>query len=96
MTPAAIKREIKGFCERRKNDWERAEFQSWITGYYSSRWIACLLSKKNKPPENPLDKEKQVDITKMTTEEIRECHENTLERLDLMARMALGVKGGQE
>ena len=55
-----------------------------------------MFSKKNKPPENPMDKEETEDITKITTEEIKKCHENTLERLDLMARMALGVKGGQE
>ena len=35
MTPKVVRSTIEGFWDRRKNDWERAEYQAWVTGYYT-------------------------------------------------------------
>lgn len=93
MTPGAVNRWIEGYWKRKKNDWERAEWQSWQIGAYVMCAIGASFSKKVKYPDNPLKREGPVDISKMTEDEIAKEHEKVLENLDLLAKMALGVKG---
>lgn len=61
MTPAAIKREIEGAWERRNDEWERAHWQAWATGYFVKCAIGSSFSRKVKYPENPM-KEKSASI----------------------------------
>lgn len=82
---------IDGYWKRKKNDWEKAEYQSWLTAYYTVYSIGVNLSKKAKFPNNPLNEEKAItDISEMDTEDIAKAHSDFLEKLDLMARMAMG------
>ena len=91
MTPLAIRLQIEGFWKRRKNDWEKAEYQSWLTGYFTMNAVGTNISKKVKYPDNPLNKQEMiVDISDMDEEEITKVHEDFLEKLDLMARTAFG------
>lgn len=93
MTLNAVKSEIEGFQKRKKNDWERAEYQSWLTGYYTLRGTAMLFSKKNKYPDNPLKQEEaEVDVDELSEFELAKLHEKELEKLDLLARTAFGIK----
>lgn len=57
MTPLAIRMEIEGYTERKKNEEEMIEHQSWLNGYYTMYAIGSNLSKKIKYPKNPLEEE---------------------------------------
>lgn len=92
MSMMSIKLEIEGFQDRKKNEWERTEYQSWLTGYYTLRGTAMLFSKKNKYPDNPLEKDEvEIDVEGLSDYELAELQEKELEKLDLMARLAFGI-----
>lgn len=93
MTPRQIRMEIEAYWKRRKSEWERSEYQAWLTGYFTIYSIGINLSKKVKFPDNPLNKEiPTTDVSQMNDEEIANIHEGFLERLDLMSKMAIGGK----
>lgn len=80
---------IDGFWKRKKNDWEKAEYQSWLTAYYVTYSIGMNLSKRIKFPDNPLHQEQSItDISGMDDDEIANVHEEFLRSLDLMAKAA--------
>lgn len=89
MSMRSIKLEIEGFQDRKKNEWERTEYQSWLTGYYTLRGTSMLFSKKNKYPENPLSvKEVVVEDMELTDEEKDEWAMKWLDRLERMSKPA--------
>lgn len=93
MTPRAVRTHIEGFYNRRKNEWEKEEYNSWLSGYFNMYAIGANMSKKVKYPDNPLNKEKAItDISEMDEEEIAKVHEDYLNKLDLIARTAFGKK----
>lgn len=92
MSVRSIRIEIEGFQDRKKNEWERTEYQSWLTGYYTLRGTAMLFSKKNKYPDNPLKQDEvEIDVEGLSDYELAELQEKELEKLDLMARLAFGI-----
>lgn len=89
MTLREIRMHIDGFWKRKKSEWEKVEYQSWLTAYYVTYSIGSNFSKKVKFPNNPLNQEQSVmDISKMDEDEIAKAHEDFLEKLDLMAKTA--------
>ena len=74
MTPAAIKRQIKAFWEQKKNDWERSEYESWVSGWYVMNAIACCISKKHKYPKNPMEQKQLVVEDMVLTEEEKDYY----------------------
>lgn len=69
MTPKSIKLYIEGYWKRRKNEWEKAEYQSWLTSLYNISAIGCSISRKVKYPKNPMEQEKVIVEDMMLTEE---------------------------
>lgn len=91
MTMREVRMHIDGCAKRKKEEWERIEYQAWLTAYYTTYSIGVNLSKKAKFPENPLNQENAVvDTSNMDEEDIAKVHEDFLEKLDLMARVAMG------
>lgn len=91
MTLREIRMHIDGFWKRKKSEWERSEYQAWLTAYYTSYSVGVNLSKKVKFPDNPLNQEKAItDVSGMDDDEIAAIHEDFLEKLDLMAKAATG------
>lgn len=91
MTPRAVKTHIEGFYDRRKNEWEKEEYNSWLSGYFTMYAIGANMSRKVKYPENPLNKKDAIkDVSQMDEEEIVKAQEDYLNKLDLMARAAFG------
>lgn len=91
MSPKAIRLHIEGCLKRKKEEWERTEYQAWLGGYFTMYAIGANFSKKIKYPENPLTQDKAItDISNMDEEEIANAHQDFLEKLDLMARTAFG------
>ena len=87
MTPAAIKREIEGFYERRKNDWERVQYQSWLSGLYVMNAIEACLSRKNRYPNNPMEQKEIITDDLMLTEEQKDYYRDQfVKRLQRMER----------
>lgn len=104
MTPAAIKREIEAFWERESQLWDRAQWQSWATGYFVQCAIGSSFSKRFKYPENPL-KQKSESIKEIA----KRNHKSEAElqqELQFMSRLVdqananiekrLKRRGGQE
>ena len=84
---------IDGYWKRKKNEWEQSEYQAWLTAYYTVYSVGVNLSKKVKFPNNPLKEETAImDISEMDEDKIVEIHADFLEKLDLMAKVAFGVK----
>ena len=97
MSMMSIKLEIEGFQDRKKNEWERTEYQSWLTGYYTLRGTAMLFSKKNKYPDNPLKQDEvEIDVEGLSEYDLAELQEKELEKLDMMARLAFGINKDTE
>ena len=69
MTFGAVKRHIDAYWKRRKNEWERTEYQAWLIGAYTMNAIAAAFSKKAKYPKNPLEQPKKQETTQYTPEE---------------------------
>lgn len=78
MTPKAITYTIDGFSKRRKNAWEKAEYESWLTGYYVLRAIGCAFSKKNQYPKNPMQEETIVVEDMELTEDEKQMYTEKL------------------
>ena len=86
MTLASIKRHVEGFRNRQKNDWERAEYQAWLTGHYVTYSIGVNISKKVKYPKNPMEQEVIVVEDMELTDEEREYYtQKWFEKLQGMA-----------
>lgn len=86
MTPAAIKRAIEAFWDRQKNVLEQAEYNAWLTGYYTMYAIGCNLSKKTKYPKNPIQKESMVVADMEVAEDEKEKYtEMWMNKLLLMS-----------
>ena len=91
MTLNSVYRKLEAYTERRKEEIELMEHQSWLNGYFVMYAIASNFSKKVKYPKNPIKEEQAItDISGMSEDEIAEIHSNFLEKLDLMARTTLG------
>ena len=91
MTLREVRIHIDGFAKRKKEEWERTEYQAWLTAYYTVYSIGVNVSKKAKFPDNPLNHEKMIiDTSDMDEEEIAKVHKDFLEKLDLMARTVMG------
>ena len=87
MTPAAIKREIEAFFKRQKNKWERAEYQSWLTGLYVMNSIGCCFSRRNKYPPNPMEQQKiNTEELELTEEQKEYYRQKFVERLQRMEK----------
>lgn len=85
-TPHAIQITIESFWKSRKNDWERAEYQAWLTGYYVQYAIGASLSKKIKYPKNPMEEETVViEDMELTEEETIFYTEKFFAKLEHMA-----------
>lgn len=86
MTPKALKIQIEGFWKQRKNDWERTEYQSWLTGLYVMNAIGCSISRKHKYPKNPMEQQEVVQEDLELTEEQKDFHRkqflNRLQRME--------------
>lgn len=89
MTLREVRMYIDGFWKRIKKEWERSEYQSWLTAYYVTYSIGTNFSKKIKFPNNPLNQEQSImDVSSMDEDEIAKAHEDFLEKLDFMAKSA--------
>lgn len=86
MTFGAVKRHIDAYWKRRKNEWERTEYQAWLIGAYTMNAIAAAFSKKAKYPNNPLEQNKPVDVSNLNEEQLADMQEKYLLQLDFMAR----------
>ena len=86
MTLSAIENTISGFRKRQKNDWERAEYQSWLNGYYNMYAIGVNISKKVKFPRNPMEQDKVIiedmDLTDDEKDFYREQFVKRLQRME--------------
>ena len=91
-TMTDIRQRIEVYREDKVNEAKELEFKAWLSGLYVRNAITSSFSKKSKYPENPLNREEPIDIEKMTEDELIDAQEQALKKLDLMARMALGVK----
>lgn len=82
MTPLAIRLEIEGYAERKKNEIELSEHQSWMNGYYTMHAIGANLSKKIKYPKSPLEEERiVVEDMELTEEEKNNWRKKIFSRL---------------
>ena len=91
-----INQRVKVFREEKKWETKEIEYHSWLTGLFVRAAIISAFGKNHKYPENPLDKEEPINIEEMSKDEITEIHKNALEKLDLMAKTALGIKSEKE
>ena len=73
-----IKRQIEAFWKRRKNEWERTEYQCWLSGLYVLNAIGCSFSKKAKYPDNPMIHKRVVVEDMVLTEEEKEKYRKEL------------------
>ena len=94
MTPKIVRSTIEGFWDRRKNDWERAEYQAWVTGYYTMYSVGVNFSTKIKYPKTPMKTEEPIDVESMDENELADRHEKMLLQLDLMAKNAMKGRQG--
>jgi hypothetical protein len=78
MTPKALKIQIEGFWKQRKNDWERTEYQSWLTGLYVMNAIGCSVSRKHKYPKNPMEQQQVIRDDLDYTEEQKDLYRKQL------------------
>lgn len=82
MTLRAVKIRIEKFWEGRKNDWERSEYQAWLTGYYTMYAIGTNLSRKIKYPKNPMEEDKIIiEDMKITEDEAEHYRDEFIKRL---------------
>lgn len=87
MTPAMIKRQIKAYWEQRKNEWEKAEYQSWLNGWYTLNAIACSFSRKHKYPKNPMEQEQVIVEDMVLTEDEKDYYRDKfVKRLQRMQK----------
>ena len=91
MTLREVRMHIAAYWKQKKNEWEKSEYQAWLTAYYTVYSIGVNLSKKVKFPNNPLNEENAImDVSEMDKDEIANVHADFLEKLDLMARVSMG------
>lgn len=96
MTPEGIRLQIEAFWKTRKNEWEKAEYQSWLTGYYTMYAIGSNISRKIKYPKNPMEEERVVvEDMELTEEEKIIYQEQLFNRLLLMSNKRKGVEQGK-
>ena len=69
--------EIEGFWNRRKNEWELAEYQAWVSGAYNLRAIASAFSRNAKYPGNPMQEE-SINVEELTDDELAGIQEQYL------------------
>lgn len=94
MTPQSLKLAIESYWKRKKNEWERTEYQAWLTGYFTTYSIGVNFSKKVKYPKNPLENKTEIkEVDEMDTKELTKVHEDYMKKLDLLAKVAMGNKG---
>lgn len=87
MTPKSIKLYIEGYWKRRKNEWEKTEYQSWLTGFYNISAIGCSISRKIKYPKNPMEEQKiYVEDIELTEEQAEAARQDFLARLQRMEK----------
>ena len=100
MTPKAVKLYIEGYWKRRKNEWEKAEYQSWLTGLYNISSIGCSISHKVKYPKNPMEQQKvyveDIDLTEEQKEAARQDFLARLQRMEKRFNKAKERKNGFE
>lgn len=100
MTPAAVKREIEAFWKNRKNEWERSEYQSWLSGLYVMNAIGASLSKKHKYPQNPMNQQAVIQEDLELTQEQADYYRNQfvarLQRMEKRFNRAKEKKNGTE
>lgn len=89
MTLKSVRMEIEGFWNRRKNEWELAEYQAWVSGAYNLRAIASAFSRNAKYPGNPMQEE-SINVEELTDDELAGIQEQYLLSLDRMAKRATG------
>lgn len=96
MTPGAVQLHIEAFWNVRKNEWEKSEYQSWLSGYYVMHAIGCNLSRKIKYPKNPMEEERViVENMELTEEEKIIYQEQLFNRLLLMSHKRKNVEQGK-
>ena len=87
-----IKQIIEAKEQERVEAVKKIEFESWTIGAYVKFAFVSSLNKNCKYPQNPLEKkEEKVDISKLSAGELADLQIKELQKLDLSARMALGV-----
>lgn len=87
MTPSAIKLAIEAYWKRQKNYWERAEYQSWLSGLYVMNAIGSSLSRKHKYPKNPMEQQQVIQEELELTEEQKDYYrEQFVKRLQRMEK----------
>lgn len=91
-TMADIRQRIEIYKEDKKNEARELEFKAWLNGLFVRSAIVSAFNKKGKYPDNPLNQEEPVNIEEMTEEQIIDAQEQALKKLDLMARMSLGIE----
>lgn len=86
MTPSAIKLAIEAYWKRQKNYWERAEYQSWLSGLYVMNAIGASLSRKHKYPKNPMEQQQvtqeELELTEEQKDYYREQFVKRLQRME--------------
>lgn len=91
MTPLALRLEIEGYSERKKNEIELIEHQSWLNGYFTMHAIGANFSKKIKYPKSPLEEERVVvEDMELTEEEKVDWRNRIFSRLQEMGRECKG------
>lgn len=100
MTPAAIKREVNGFWKRKKNEWEKAEYQSWLSGLYVMNAIGACFSRKTKYPKNPMEQKnivtEELELTEEQKDYYREQFFKRLQRMEKRFNKAKEKENGTE
>lgn len=86
MTPSAIKLAIEAYWKRQKNYWERAEYQSWLSGLYVMNAIGASFSRKHKYPKNPMEQQQvtqeELELTEEQKDYYREQFVKRLQRME--------------
>ena len=100
MTPGAVKRAIEAFWENRKNEWERSEYQSWLSGLYVMNSIASSLSRKHRYPENPMKKtqiaQEDLELTEEQKDYYRDQFMKRLQRMEKRFNKSKEKENGTE
>ncbi len=86
MTPSNLKLEISAYWNRQKNNWERAEYQAWLSGLYVMNAIGASFSKKHKYPKNPMEQkqivQEDLELTEQQKDYYRDQFVKRLQRME--------------
>ncbi len=95
-TLADIQERLEKYKREKEYEMKLMEYQSWIHGIFNRAAIVSSFNKRAKYPENPLETEQPVDISKLSPDELADLQIKELQKLDLSARAALGVDKKQD